>query len=145
MRINELKEIARENCYEFSCDYYNILLRKEVKVLGTTFKTSIRIGRLSGNSVLILCSGYTDDSDINMIEGAIAYAKTPLGDREEPKRYIVPLPGLVTTDGEQQYLTNKSGRFFASRRNKDLRQTWKEEHLCHVPEQYRGYAVEVDE
>lgn len=65
-----------------------------------------------------------------------------IGDREEPKRYIVPLPDLTTTDGEQQYLTNKSGHWFACRRNKDLRQTWKEEHLCHVPEQYRIYAVE---
>lgn len=73
------------------------------------------------------------------------YARTPLVEREEEKRYIVPLPDLTTTDGEQQYLTKKGGYFFASRRNKDLRQTWKEEDLCFVPDQYREYAVEVEE
>lgn len=60
------------------------------------------------------------------------------------KRYIVPLPGLVTTDGQQQYLTNRGGRWFACRRRSDLRQTWKEEHLGYVPEIYRQFAVEIE-
>lgn len=71
------------------------------------------------------------------------YAGTPPEDRdEEEKRYIVPLPGLTTTDGEQQYLTHKGGHWFACRRNKELRQTWKEEHLYCIPARYRGCAVE---
>lgn len=73
------------------------------------------------------------------------YAKTPPDEREEEKRFIVPLPGLVTTDGEQQYLTHKEEHFFACRRNKDLRQTWKEKHLKILPREYRKYAVEVKE
>lgn len=72
------------------------------------------------------------------------FASTPIPEREEEKRYIIPLPHLVTTDGEQQYLTH-SGGFFASRRDKELRQTWKEEHLKYIPEEYRKYAVEVKE
>ncbi len=60
------------------------------------------------------------------------------------KRYIVPLPNLKTSDGEQQYLTQK-GTFFASRWDKDLRQTWKEKDLVHIPNGYRQYAVEVGE
>lgn len=59
------------------------------------------------------------------------------------KRFIVPLPGLVTTDGQQQYLTNKGGTWFASRRDENLRQTWKEEHLVYVPEIYRQFAVDL--
>lgn len=59
------------------------------------------------------------------------------------KRFIVPLPGLVTTDGQQQYLTNKGGTWFASRRCADLRQTWKKEHLDYVPEIYRQFAVDL--
>lgn len=70
-------------------------------------------------------------------------AQTPIKERQE-ERYIIPLPHLVTTDGEQQYLTH-NGSFFASRRDKKLRQTWKEEHLKYVPEEYRKYAVEVEE
>lgn len=61
------------------------------------------------------------------------------------KRFIVPLPGLVTTDGQQQYLSNKSDKWFASRRDERLRQTWKEEHLGYIPEVYRQFAVEVED
>ncbi|MEQ2400119.1 hypothetical protein [Peptoniphilus hominis (ex Hitch et al. 2025)] len=59
------------------------------------------------------------------------------------KRFIVPLPGLVTNDGAQQYLTNRGGRWFACRRRSDLRQTWKEEHLGYIPEVYRQFAVDL--
>lgn len=61
------------------------------------------------------------------------------------KRFIVPLPGLVTTDGHQQYLTNRKGKWFASRRYEVLRQTWKEEHLDYIPEIYRQFAVELED
>lgn len=59
------------------------------------------------------------------------------------KRFIVPLPGLVTTDGQQQYLTNKGGTWFASRRVESLRQTWKWEHLDYIPEVYKKFAVDL--
>lgn len=59
------------------------------------------------------------------------------------KRFIVPLLGLVTTDGQQQYLTNKGGTWFASRRDENLRQTWKWEHLDYIPEIYRHFAVDL--
>lgn len=59
------------------------------------------------------------------------------------KRFIVPLPGLVTTDGKQQYLTNKGGTWFASRRVESLRQTWKWEHLDYIPEVYKKFAVDL--
>lgn len=49
---------------------------------------------------------------------------------------------MVNIAGEQQYLTH-SGSFFAARRDEGLGQTWKEEHLKYIPEEYRKYAVEV--
>lgn len=67
-----------------------------------------------------------------------------LGDREDEKRFIIPLPELITTDGKQQYLTHKDCKFFASRRDERLRQIWKEEHLKFVPEIYRQFAVEFE-
>lgn len=70
------------------------------------------------------------------------FARTPIEDREDEKRYIIPLPHLVNIAGEQQYLTH-SGSFFAARRDEGLRQTWKEEHLKYIPEEYRKYAVEA--
>lgn len=143
MKTKELKEIARENGYEIISFDIKILLKRE----GFAFENTIDISKICENRVWIQNNSYCDDADIKMIKAAIAYAKTPLEDREseKEKRYIIPLPGLMTTDGEQQLLTYKNGHFFASRRNEVLRQTWKEKHLCHVPYQYRGYAVEVEE
>lgn len=143
MKTSELKEIAKKNGYEFNFDELNsIIALKRNDFFGCN---KITIGRKIKNRLWIRSCGYTDDDDMRMMEAAMAYAKTPLKEREEEKRYIVPLPGLVTTDGEQQYLTQISKNWFACRRKKDLRQTWKEKHLCYVPEQYRKYAVEVEE
>ncbi len=80
-----------------------------------------------------------------LLDAIIEYAYTPFIDRDEEKRYIFPLPGLITTDGEQQYLTQVGGHWFACRRKKDLRQTWKEEHIKWVPELYRDFKKEVKE
>lgn len=80
-----------------------------------------------------------------LLNGFIDFAHTPHDEREDEKRYIFPLPGLVTTDGEQQYITQVGRRWFACRRKKDLRQTWKEEHIKWVPELYREFKVEVKE
>ena len=80
-----------------------------------------------------------------LLDILVELAKTPPEEREEEKRFILPLPELATTDGKQQYLTHADGTFFASRRNSQLRQTWKEEHLKFVPEIYRQFAEEFDE
>lgn len=84
----------------------------------------------------------SDERD-KIINGFVELMNTPPEEWEEPKRYIVPLPGLTTTDGEQQYLTQKGKHWFACRRNKNLRQTWKEEHIKYVPEEYRHLKTEV--
>lgn len=73
------------------------------------------------------------------------FSATKIKDREDEKKFIIPLPMLVTTDGKQQYLTYKDCRFFASRRDENLRQIWREEHLKSVPKFYRQLAVELDE
>ena len=143
MKTKELKEIAKKNGYEFNFDELNsIIALKRNDFFGCN---KITIGRKIKNRLWIRSCGYTDDDDMRMMEAAMAYAKTPPDDRVEEKRYIVPLPGLITTDGEQQYLTQISKNWFACRRKQELRQTWKKEHLCYVPEQYRKYAVEVEE
>ena len=84
-----------------------------------------------------------DDAKEDLFKIITELAATEPKDRKDEKRFIIPLPGLVTTDGEQQYLT-QNGSFFASRRDKRLKQTWKEEHLKFVPEVYRQFAVEVE-
>lgn len=53
---------------------------------------------------------------------------------EKEKKYMVELDGLVTTDGAKQYLTNKNGKWFASRRMSGLHQGFTDEELNEAPE-----------
>lgn len=65
---------------------------------------------------------------------------------EKEKLYRIPLKGLITTDGHQQYLTGKVGRYFASRRNYHLKQTFTQTELDNnVPACYREWAEPVEE
>lgn len=86
----------------------------------------------------------SDERD-KIIGAFVELMNTPPEEWHEPKRYIFPLPGLTTTDGEQQYLTQKGEHWFACRRRKNLRQTWKEEHIKWIPEEYRHLKTEVDD
>ncbi|EPD09369.1 hypothetical protein Lpp70_00480 [Lacticaseibacillus paracasei subsp. paracasei Lpp70] len=56
------------------------------------------------------------------------------------KRYMVPLDGLVTTDGSQQYLTKRNGKWFASRIQPSLHQAFTDEELKLAP----IWAEEID-
>ena len=87
----------------------------------------------------------SDDAKNDLFKIVTEFAATKPEEREDEKRFIIPLPELVTTDGRQQYLTDKGGNFFASRRDETLRQIWKEERLKFIPEFYRQFAVEFDE
>lgn len=104
----------------------------------------IRIFTHAPNTLFVDISSSTP-SNLPMLTACIAFAETPLDERGMETRYIVPLPRLQTTDGEQQYLTQKGKNWFACRRTPSLRQTWKEEHLQYIPEEYRKYAVEISE
>lgn len=88
---------------------------------------------------------YRSDERDKIIGAFVELMNTSPKEWHESKRYIFPLPGLTTTDGEQQYLTQKGKHWFACRRNKDLRQTWKEEHVKWIPEEYRHLKVEYSE
>jgi len=141
VKIEELKKVAREKGYEIETNDFRTILKKQD--LENNFKGEIIISEIDSWNIDLSTSLWFP-RDFKLLEAVLAYAKTPLEEREEEKRYIIPLPNLVTTDGEQQYLTH-NGSFFASRRDKKLRQTWKKEHLKYVPEEYRKYAVEVEE
>ena len=59
---------------------------------------------------------------------------------EHKKKYQIPLPNLITTDGKQQYLTEKEGHWFASRLNPNLKQEWTEDEFHSIPTAYLIYA-----
>lgn len=144
MRISEFKERLEYINWLFDVDFYvdenesDYIIRDALIVYAVVGKKKT----LSMNCNLISFERLKENLKIELFDLLCEFAKTPVEERGEEKRYIIPLPRLVTTDGEQQYLTHKNG-FFACRRKKNLRQIWKEENLVHVPEEYRKYAVEV--
>ena len=144
MRISEFKERLEYINWLFDVDFYvdenetDYIIRDALIVYAIVGKKKT----LSMNCNLISFARLKENLKIELFDLLCEFAKTPPEDREGEKRYIIPLPHLVTTDGEQQYLTH-NGSFFASRRDQELRQTWKEEHLKYIPEEYRKYAVEV--
>lgn len=75
------------------------------------------------------------------------YMLTPFEKRGEveSKYYEVPLFDLVTSDGEQQYLTEKNGKYFASRKDDNLKQKFTKKELKKIPTVYKDFAVTIDE
>lgn len=63
----------------------------------------------------------------------------------EEEQYIIPMPGLSTTGGHQQFLTEKDGVYFSCRRNEDLHQVFTEGELENTPSAYRDYAEPLNE
>ena len=152
MRIDELVKrlevIERKHNLHFKVRKYTFETEIFIKSADEDFKDLMiaRIYERKANALETIYVNFLlleDEIRAELFDIFAEYAKTPPDEREEEKRYIVPLPGLVTTDGEQQYLTHKEEHFFACRRNKDLRQTWKEKHLKILPKEYRKYAVEL--
>lgn len=151
MRIDELvkrlDEIEKKHGLHFKVRKY--IFETEIFMVADEDLKDLMIARIYERKANALETMYVnfmrleDDIRAELLDIFVEYAKTPPDEREEEKRFIVPLPGLVTTDGEQQYLTHKEEHFFACRRNKDLRQTWKEKHLRILPKEYRKYAVEL--
>lgn len=140
MKYKELQKIALKQSYEIEKNNFRTILIEEG--LKGDYKNEITISETE-IGVIDICMSLLFPWDFEIVKAAMDYAETPPEEREDEKRYIIPLPHLITTDGEQQYLTH-SGDFFACRRNKGLRQTWKEKDLIHIPEEYRGFAVELE-
>ncbi|WP_261806126.1 DUF1642 domain-containing protein [Lapidilactobacillus luobeiensis] len=75
-------------------------------------------------------SGLKDSSEQRLLMKAYVNGYTVA----KEKRYMVELDGLVTTDGAKQYLTNKDGKWFASRIKPSLHQAFTGEELNNAPE-----------
>ena len=94
-----------------------------------------------------------DLATIAAVETSISlFLMTPEEDRgisevvsSEEEQYIIPMPGLSTTSGHQQFLTEKDGVYFPCRRNEDLHQVLTEGELDTVPSAYRDYAEPLNE
>jgi len=150
MRYKEFEERIKtwgekygyETEVEIECIYVYVKTK-----FGMLFKKVARIRTDSTWALDTDWSSFTDikeDARVELLSIILKFAKTPIKEREDEKRFIIPLPVLVTTDGKQQYLS-QDYNFFASRRDRTLKQTWKEEHLKSVPDFYRQFAVEFDE
>ena len=140
MKYKELMNVAREKGYDIETNNFRTILKKQT--LENDSKDKIIISEIDSWNIELSTSLWFP-RDFKLLETVFDYAKTPLEERREEKRYIIPLPHLKTSNGEQLFLTHQ-GNFFPCRRNKGLRQTWKEKDLIHIPEEYRGFAVEIE-
>ena len=104
MKTKELKEIARENGYEFNVDGCSIFLIKEIEIYGRLFKNVIKINRLACKSIWINNSEYVGEMDVNMMEASIAYARTPEEEREEPKKFYLRHKWVSSGEARETYL-----------------------------------------
>lgn len=156
MRYKELREKVEEWGQKYGIETEIEKYEEHIEICTKSSVDGLRFSRvlasINNNKILAfnLIWGIFGEPNISKSERydlaliIFEYAYTDPKDREDEKRFIIPLPGLVTTDGKQQYLSHK-GNFFASRRDEELRQTWKEDGLKFVPEVYRQFAVEFDE
>ena len=146
MEYKELLAVARMCDYAVIKDDKFITVQSNEEEWGSDYNSvnTIRILEHIPNTLFVDITR-SIPNNLPMLTACIAFAETPPNERGMETRYIVPLPRLQTTDGEQQYLTQKGKNWFACRRTPSLRQTWKEEHLQYIPEEYRKYAVKFTE
>lgn len=141
MKYKELEKVAVRSFYTIRRIGANTVIERERIIYDRTDRIIIDEAREKKITFSILAS---NPNDFEFLKSALAYAETPLDERQEEKRYIIPLPHLTTSNGEQLFLTHQ-GNFFPHVRNTGLRQTWKEKDLIHIPEEYRDFAVEIVE
>ena len=140
MKAKELEKVAVRSFYTIRRIGVHTIIEHESLICNQINR--ITIDETQEDTIYIDVLAF-NPNDLEVLTSALAYAETPLDCRQEEKRYIIPLPHLVTSDGKKQYLT-QLGTFFACRRDKTLIQTWKEKDLVHVPEEYREFAVEIE-
>lgn len=93
-----------------------------------------------------------DLATIVAVETSISlFLMTPEEDRrgsdlnDVEKKYTIPMPGLQTSNGGQQFLSEKDGNYFSCKRTKGLHQVFTEDELNgEVPEVYREFAEPVE-
>lgn len=141
MKYKELERKALRSLYTIRRIGVNTVIEREKIIYNRIDRISISEVRERKITISMLAS---NPNDFEFLKSVIAYAETPLDERQEEKRYIVPLPRLTASNGEQLYLTHQ-GNFFPHVRDTGLRQMWKEKDLIHIPEEYRGFAVEIIE
>ena len=141
MKYKELERVAVRSLYTIRRIGVNTVIERENLLYNRTDRIIISEIREKKITISMLAS---NPNDFEFLTSALAYAETPLDERQEEKKFIVPLPHLTTSNGEQLFLTHQ-GNFFPHVRNTGLRQTWKEKDLIHIPEEYRDFAVEIVE
>ena len=93
-----------------------------------------------------------DGEALAKVEAVIAlFLATPEEDRgiyaatHAENKYTIPMPGLQTSDGGQQFLSEKDGNYFSCKRTEDLHQVFTEDELyTEVPVVYREFAKPVE-
>ncbi|AME09687.1 hypothetical protein AXE85_05735 [Gemella sp. oral taxon 928] len=131
--VNKVKELGYE--IEFENDFSPIIrISNGIGSLGTVFC----------DTNLICNYSFTP---IELKKIMREYEDTPIDEREEKNitLFEIPLFGLKTIDGYQQYLSYDEEKdcYFVSRGRSTLKQTFTEDELEKIPSYYRVLAKEI--
>lgn len=104
MKISELKKIAKENDYKLKEEKETEQIILERKITFDGFISNVITISLMEKNLIFIKSKHCDDKDIKMIKGAVEFAETPIGDREEIKKYFYEHNSMKTKGGNPTYL-----------------------------------------
>lgn len=108
MKIDELKRIAEENNYVLTRFFDNYKLERKVR------GNCIHIGIVNANRIWISNISVCDDKDFNMIKAAVEFAETPIGDREEEKKYYLKHRWMAYENENNLTLCFPTGKYYLS-------------------------------
>lgn len=156
MTITELKETfiqmglhAEINYYdEFVCVYKNEAARVDDWFIEIPFD-ALLFFHVDTNVETALA---IDGEALAKVEAVVSlFLATPEEDRGiyeatyAENKYTIPMPGLQTSHGGQQFLSEKDGNYFSCKRTEDLHQVFTEDELdTEVPVVYREFAKPVE-
>lgn len=156
MTITELKETfiqmglhAKINYFdEIVCVYENETARVDDWLIAIPFDALLFFHVDTTVEAAVVLAGEA----LAKVEAVIAlFLATPEEDRgiyaatHAENKYTIPMPGLQTSDGGQQFLSEKDGNYFSCKRTEDLHQVFTEDELyTEVPVVYREFAKPVE-
>ena len=144
-RVKELGFSVKEKQFIYTNETWLIIYEGEhTKCIGVEKNTRYRIDTNYGNFILFL----DDDLKWELFNLAVEYARTPIEQRKEEKKYYLRLP-IFGYDDEQNYLNleRDTGKYlFGSKKNIDGYQTqFSQKEIDEMKKKYNLDSFEVVE
>lgn len=135
MKYKELKKVAREKGYEIETNDFRTILKKQD--LENNFKGEIIISEIDSWNIDLSTSLWFPH-DFKLLEAVLAYAKTPLEERYDKKRYYLKHKFLFSgTNNYLNYVKSTKGRTLSNKSQNNYVQTqFTQKEINEIKEKY---------